>query len=122
LSLSAFAASTPNSKAASGTPQHLAHVIRLFAPGEDVEAIKPVHQWRDRRGRANWSRLALDVRCKANAPMTKRAIANRIARAEGVTDPKTVASIECSMRITLEKRIGEGVVRVEGSPNRWRLD
>jgi hypothetical protein len=49
---------------------HLAAVIRMFAPGEDVEAIKPVRQWRNRRGRANWSRLALDVLREANAPMT----------------------------------------------------
>jgi hypothetical protein len=100
---------------------HLTAVIRLFAPGEDVEAIKPLRQWRNRRGRANWSRLVLDVLRKANAPMTTRAIANQIARAEGVTNPKTVAAIECSLHQTLERRIGEGVVRVEGAPKRWAL-
>ena len=28
---------------------HLAAVIRMFAPGEDVEAIQPVRQWKNRR-------------------------------------------------------------------------
>ena len=100
---------------------HLAHVIRMFAPGEDVEAIKPLRQWRNRRGRASWSRLALDVLREANETLTTRQIANRIAKAQGVTDPKTVASIECSLHITLGKRVGEGVVQTDTSPKRWHL-
>jgi len=60
--------------------------------------------------------------CAKPTPHDPRAIARRIAHDQGIAEPKTIASIECSLHITLEKRIGDGVVRVEGSPKRWRLE
>ena len=102
---------------------HLAAVIRIFAPETDVEAIKPLRQWKNRRGRkgVNWSRLGLDVLRRANAPMTTRQIARRIAHDQGIAEPRTIASIECTLSATLAKRIGEGVVMTHGAPKRWAL-
>ena len=103
---------------------HLAAVMLMFNPTENVGAIKPVRPWSNRRGRNApvWSRLALDLLRRANAPMTTREIANRIAWDRGITDPKTVASIECSLHITLARRIGEGVLLSPGPPKRWTLE
>ena len=54
--------------------------------------------------------------------MTARQIAYWIAKAQGVTDPKTVASIECSLHITLGKRIGGGVKLTHEALKRWIID
>jgi hypothetical protein len=69
-----------------------------------------------------WTRMALDVIRQANRPMTGREIAKAIVRREGITDPNTLASIECSLQVTLERREGQGVLRAEGSPKRWEIE
>jgi hypothetical protein len=103
---------------------HLAAVLRMFSPREDVAAIAPVRPWKRRRGsgRATWTLAALDVLRTANEPLTTRQIARRIADRRGVTDPATLYSIECSLHVTLANRQGAGVLRAEGSPKRWSID
>jgi len=54
--------------------------------------------------------------------MTGREIARAIVRREGITDPKTPASIECSLQVTLERREGQGDLRAECSPKRWSVE
>ena len=100
---------------------HLAAVIRMFRPGEDVEAIRPIRPSVDRGAtfRRQWSRLALDVLREAKEPLATREIAKRVAAREGNTDPLAMVSIECSLHATLPKR--DCVVRVEGSPKRWAV-
>jgi hypothetical protein len=102
---------------------HLGAVIRLFDPGADVEAIAPIRPLVNRRGRNGgmWTRMALDVLRQADRPMTGREIARLIMRRQEITDPKTMASIECSLQVTLERREGQGVLRAEGSPKRWSV-
>jgi hypothetical protein len=103
---------------------HLAAVIRMFAPGEDVAAIKPVRPYSKRRdgNGAVWLREAFRVLRTANAPMSAREIAARVMAARGIEpDARTAASVECSLLATLGKRVGADVVRVEGRPMRWAL-
>ncbi len=89
-----------------------------------MEAIAPIRPLVNRRGRNGgmWTRMALDVIRQANRPMTGREIAKAIVRREGITDPNTLASIECSLQVTLERREGQGVLRAEGSPKRWEIE
>jgi hypothetical protein len=100
---------------------HLAGVIRMFAPGEDVEAIKPIRPHSNRKGGAGrpWTVAALDIMRTANGPLTARAIARRIVVAQGITDLRTLWSIECSLSSTLPKRAG--VVMADGRPKRWAI-
>lgn len=100
---------------------HLAAVIHMFRPGEDVEAIRSIRPYTDRGASCGrqWSRLALDVLREAREPLATREIAHRVAKREGNTDPRALVSIECSLHNTLPKRAC--VVRVEGSPKRWKI-
>lgn len=102
---------------------HLVAVILMFNPDQDFGTIKPIRPWSNRRGRAGrpWTVMALDVLRTANVPLTTREIARRVAIADGVSDPKTLYSIECSLHSTFARRVGVGVVRKPGSPKRWAL-
>ena len=104
-----------------GDLAHLGAVIRMFAPEADVEAIKPIRGWTNRRGGnpTKWARLALDILRQASAPMTSREITRRIMREEGLAGSRTLYAIDCSLQVTLDKRVGEGIARVAGSPKRW---
>lgn len=100
---------------------HLAAVIHMFSPGEDVEAIPLIRPYNPHgavRGRL-WSREALDVLREAGEPLATLEIARRIAKREGVTDRRVLKSIECTLHAVLPKRAT--VARVEGSPKRWRV-
>jgi len=101
----------------------LARVIRLFDPGADVAAIKPIRTWSNRRGRnaPMWSRLALEILRQANRPLTGREIARRITVKLGIKDPRTLYSIECSLQVTLAGYAAEGGLRMETSPKRWSV-
>ncbi len=100
---------------------HLAAVIHMFSPGEDVEAIPLIRPYNPHgavRGRL-WSRMALDVLREAGEPLATLEIARRIAKREGVTDRRVLKSIECTLHAVLPKRAS--VLRVEGSPKRWSV-
>lgn len=96
-------------------------VLRLFSPGEDLSAIKPKRPYKGARAR-HWTRSAMDVLRRANGPLTARQIANRIAKDQGITEARVIASIECSLHSTLERREGLGITRAEGSPKRWAVE
>jgi len=68
---------------------HLAAVIRMFRPDEDVEAIRSIRPpvYRGATFGRQWARLALDVLREAERPLATREIAKRIAAREGNTDP-----------------------------------
>jgi len=94
-------------------------VLRLFSPSEDLSAIKPLRPYKGARAK-HWTRTALDVLRAASEPLTGREIARRVAKAHGVTDRETLASIEASLHLTLPKRVG--VVMFGTKPKRWSLD
>ena len=100
---------------------HLAAVIRMFQPGADLSAIRPIRPYREHRQR--WSRDALTILRKANAPMTARAIARRVLSARGVplTRPN-LQRVECSLHAVLERLEGRGVVRATDAPKRWATE
>ena len=99
---------------------HLAAVIRIFAPGEDVTAIKPIRPYRAHRSR--WSRTALSILRVENAPITARALARRVLQAHGVPLVRpNLQRVECSLHAVLERLEGHGVTRAPGLPKRWSV-
>jgi hypothetical protein len=99
---------------------HLAAVIRIFAPGEDMSAIKPIRPYRAHRSK--WSRTALSILRVENGPITARALARRVLEARGVPLVRAnLQRVECSLHAVLERLEGYGVIRAEGSPKRWSV-
>jgi hypothetical protein len=99
---------------------HLAAVIRMFSPFEDLTAILPVRPYR--HGRQRWSRDALRILRQANAPMTVRELAERVLAARGV-DPTwmVLQGVEASLSAVLTRLERRGLIRGAGQPKRWGL-
>lgn len=103
---------------------HIRAVVRMISPDEDFRAIKAVRPHTNRKGQSGavWLRAALAVMRTADTPMTAREIALRVleARGEAVT-PEALATVQCSLLVTLKRRVGIGVVQHPGYPRRWSL-
>lgn len=99
---------------------HLAPVIRMFSPDEDLAAIKPVRPKASYRGRSGavWLRAGLDVLRTANEPLSAGQIAARIMSERGLSCRRVRASVECSLLATLPRY----VACVEGRPRRWYVE
>ena len=101
---------------------HLAAVLLMFNPAEDLSAIAPVRPYRANRGR--WLAKALAILRTANEPLSARQIARRIMAAEGIpqADYKRFKALECGLYATLSALEGDGVVCEAGRPRRWWID
>ena len=100
---------------------HLAAVILMFKPDENLAAIKPVRPYRENRER--WSRTALTILRREGQPMTARALARRVLAHHGVPLIRAnLQRVECSLHAVLERLEGRGVIRAEDAPKRWRVD
>ena|SRR5665213_607076 len=97
----------------------LAYVIRMVAPDIDLSAIRPVRPYKPHRH--EWSRAALDILRIEGRPMAARELARRVIASEGGNDTD-LPSVECSLHAVLGRLEGQGVIRAEGSPKRWRVD
>lgn len=99
---------------------HVAAVIHMFNPAEDLSAIRPIRPYPESRDR--WRRPALALLREANEPMTARDIAKRLLAAQGLPMTfKNLQRIECSMHVILDRLGYIGVVREPGRPKRWRV-
>jgi len=104
-----------------GDLAHLAAVILMFSPVEDLAAIRPVRPYRARtRG---WSRTAIRLLRAANRPLRGRELARLVMQAHGVdpADMRTLVSIECGMQPILLRLADSGVVEATGKPRRWSV-
>ena len=99
---------------------HLAAVIRMFAPFEDLTAIRAIRPYKPRRRR--WNRTAMAILRKANAPMTSRELARRVMWASDVEpDRATLVSIDCSLQAVLARLERLEMVKATGKPRRWAI-
>jgi len=99
---------------------HLAAVIRIFAPFEDLTAIRAVRPYKPQRRR--WNRTAMAILRKANAPMTSRELARRVMWASNVEpDRNTLTSIDCSLQAVLTRLERMEMVTATGKPRRWAI-
>jgi hypothetical protein len=108
--------------------EHLAAVILMFWPVEDLAAIKPVRPHASHKGGktgAVWLTAALDVLRTAEEPLTAQEIVTRIVAARGEpvnVDSPAFVSAECSLIAALGRRRGSYVVRIGAHrPYRWAL-
>jgi len=99
---------------------HLAAVIRMFSPYEDLTAIMPIRPYQPNRRR--WSRDALDILREANGPMIVRELAERVLAGRGV--PLTwqaLQGVEASLTAVLTRLERRGAINGAGQPKRWNI-
>jgi hypothetical protein len=101
--------------------EHLAHVIHMFAPGEDLAAIKPRRPYKPNKQRM--TKTLLEVLRRANRPLKARELARMVMQAQG-SDPRDHArmvSIACGLQSVLAKMAERGEIVISGKPRRWAL-
>jgi hypothetical protein len=93
-------------------------VLRMFAPSEDLTAIKPKRPYRNHR--RSWSRTAVDMLRRAGTPLTapRTGPQDHGRRRAPMSE---VSTIECSLHATLGRMEGNGLVRAPGEPKRWSV-
>ena len=103
---------------------HVEATIRLFRDAYDVSAIAPVMpnkaiRW---RSKGYGIRLATEAMREAGKPLTTHELALlTMERAGLVYDLQTARDVAASLRQSLKRRVGKGVVKVDGYPTRWAL-
>jgi hypothetical protein len=100
--------------------------IRVFREDWQADTVAPVRPKRPSRwgGRGVCLRLSLDALRSATEPLTAREIALRVLAARGVEmpDARALWAAAGSVSGALNRRVGQGVVVIEGYPKRWSLD
>lgn len=101
---------------------HLAAVIHMFNPAEDLSAIQRIRPYKP--GRERWSRTVIKVLREANEPLRAREIARRVLRARGLdpNDHERMFSISCGLQAVLGRLAKRGLVTVTDKPRRrWAI-
>ena len=101
--------------------EHLAHVIRMFAPDEDLAMITPRRPYKPNRQRM--TKAPLGVLRTANGPLQARELARLVMKAQD-SDPcdhERMISISCGLQSVLAKMAERGDVVITGKPRRWAL-
>ncbi len=95
-------------------------VLLMFAPGEDLAAIKAVRPYPAMREK--WLRDALGIMRAEQRPFSARELAYRVMEARGVAPTyETMKSIECGLYAQLARLEGRGLERLDGAPKRWTV-
>ena len=101
---------------------HIEHVIRMFqqdwrASNKATAPRKP-SRW-DKRGQG--IKTALTVLREASEPMTAREIVLAVWARTGLPVPakQELYRISATFNMALARRVGKGVVVIEGTPKRW---
>jgi len=103
---------------------HVEATIRLFRDDYDVSGIAPIMPNKAIRWRSNGYgiRLAIQTMKEADRPLTTHELAVATMERAGIAyDLQTARNVACSLRQSLKRRVGKGVVVVEGFPKRWAL-
>lgn len=104
---------------------HVEATIRLFKRDWQRDHTVPIKPGKPSRwgGRGQGLRLATDVLREAGEPLTAREIASRALAKRGIElpDSRTLTAVADSLARSLERRLGQGVIRIEGKPLRWGL-
>ena len=100
---------------------HLAAVIALFNPDEDLSAIRAVRPYKVDRER--WHRTVLRTLKAAERPLSARELARRVMAAHGIdpSDMGRLLSISCGLQATLGRLMAQGFVCTTGKPRRWAV-
>ena len=102
---------------------HVEATIRLFRADYDVSDIAPVIpnkaiRW---RSKGYGIRLAIQAMQEAGKPLTTQELAVATMERAGIAyDLDTARDVAASLRQSLQRRVGKGVVAVDGRPMRWQ--
>lgn len=105
---------------------HLEAVIRLFRPDADLSRLRPIRARKDTR----WHKVGfgirnvLDILKQADRPLSTREIVLEVMRRASLPtdDKEAVHSVCASIHMSILRRKGRGIVRIEGKPIRWGLE
>jgi hypothetical protein len=104
---------------------HLEATIQMFRAEWTGDESQPVAPYRPSRWlkRGQGIQTALAVLRDATAPMTAREIAIAVFERLGQPTPssKILDRQVSTFNALMQRRIGKGVIRVEGKPTRWSL-
>ena len=103
---------------------HVEATIRLFRDDYDVAGIASVMPNKAIRWRSNGYgiRLAIQAMKEADRPLTTHELSVLAMERAGIAyDLQTARDVACSLRQSLKRRVGNGVVMVDGYPTRWTL-
>lgn len=104
---------------------HLEAVIRLFQPDADLSRLRPIRARKDTR----WHKVGfgirnvLDILKQTDRPLSTREIVMEVMRRANLPtdDKEAVHSVCASIHMSILRRKGRGIVRIEGKPIRWRI-
>lgn len=103
---------------------HVEATIRLFRADYDVSGIAPIIpnkavRW---RSRGYGIRMAMKAMQEAGKPLTTHEIAVAAMAGAGIPyDLRTAKDVAAALRQSLQRRVGNGVVVVDGFPKRWAI-
>lgn len=104
---------------------HVEATIRLFRADHEFSAIPAIAPNKGTRwkGKGVGIRMAIDAMREATEPLTTYELASMAMTRAGIPtdDLQAVRDVACSMRQSLKRRVGRGVVVVDGFPTRWAL-
>lgn len=102
---------------------HVECAMRLFSPDSEMPTAKRPRKANRWSVGGNGTRMALAVLRDADGPLTAHEIAlEAMRRAQMPTDDGIVVkAVASSLRGSLKRRAGKGVVMVDGFPKRWAL-
>lgn len=102
---------------------HLEAVIRLFRPDADLSKLRPIGARKDTR----WHKVGfgirnvLDILKQADRPLSTREIVMEVMRRANLPtdDKEAVHSVCASIHMSILRRKGRGIMRIEGKPIKW---
>jgi hypothetical protein len=100
---------------------HLAVVIAMFNPNEDLSAIRAVRPYKADRER--WHRSVLRILKATDRPLRARELARMVMAAHEAdpSDRGRLLSISCGLQATLGRLEAQGFIQCSGKPRRWQL-
>lgn len=100
---------------------HIAAVIAMFNPEEDLSAVRPVRPYKAER--ECWHRSVLRTLKAADRPLRAREVARLVMVAHGINpgDHERLLSISCGLQSTLGRLEAQGFIAVTGKPRRWAI-
>jgi hypothetical protein len=104
---------------------HVEATIRLFRADADLTSLMPIRPRNDTRWckRGYGVRTTIEILKTADRPLSTREIAEEVMRRLGLS-PDDVAArndVCSSLHMSILRRVGKGIVRVDGFPTRWAL-
>jgi HB1, ASXL, restriction endonuclease HTH domain len=104
---------------------HVEAVIRMFRPDADLSRLKPIRARNDTRWRKRGYgvRTTIEILRQAGRPLSTREIAEEVMRHEGLSpdDVEARRDVCSSLHMSILRRVGKDIVRVDGYPMRWAL-